>query len=80
MFLCATVIAPKLLLSRSSSVCDTLVLLSKQKSEPAIHHEDSTLCIREFYYSGILTSAQLARLAAAILLLKSLNAVYNLRK
>lgn len=80
MFLCATVIAQKLLLSRSSSVCDRLVLLYKQKSAPTIHHEDATLCIGEFYYPYILTSAQLARLAAAILLLKSFNAVYNLRK
>lgn len=45
-----------------------------------MHHEDATLRIREFYFSCTQTSAQLARLAAAILLLKALNAVYSLRK
>lgn len=45
-----------------------------------MHHEDATLRIREFYYLCTQTSAQLARLAAAILLLKALKTVYILRK
>lgn len=43
-------------------------------------HEDATLRIREFYYPYIQMSAQLARLAGTILLLKALNAVNSLRK